>query len=69
MTEPRSASDTQDRRLRELEIKFASHEAVCAERYRGIRDDLDKFARVVGRVGYGLIAGMGAILAKLVFFQ
>ena len=69
MTDARSASDTQDRRLRELEIKFASHEAVCAERYRGIRDDLDKFARVVGRVGYGLIAGMTAILAKLVFFQ
>jgi hypothetical protein len=69
MTDTRSPSDTHDRRLRELEIKFASHEAVCAERYRGIREDLDKFSRVVSRVGFGLIAGMAAILAKLVFFQ
>jgi hypothetical protein len=54
--------------LRELEIKFASHEAVCAERYRGIREDLDRFSTVVSRVGFGLIAGMAGILTKLVFF-
>lgn len=69
MIDQRSPSDTHDRRLRELEIKFASHEAVCAERYRGIREDLDKFSRVVSRIGFGLITGMAAILAKLVFFQ
>jgi len=68
MTDIKPVSDTHDRRLRELEIKFASHEAVCAERYRGIRDDLDNFSRVVSRVGFGLIAGMDAILTKLVFF-
>lgn len=67
MTDARP-SDTHDRRLRELEIKFASHEAVCAERYRGIREDLDRFSTVVSRVGFGLIAGMAGILTKLVFF-
>jgi hypothetical protein len=68
MTDTKSPSDTHDRRLRELEIKFASHEAVCAERYRGIREDLDRFSTVVSRVGFGLIAGMAGILTKLVFF-
>ncbi len=63
----RSPYDTHDRRIRELEIKVASHEAVCAERYRGIREDIDRFSTVVGRVGFGLIAGMTAILAKMVF--
>lgn len=63
----RSLSDTQDRRIRELEIKFASHEAVCAERYRGIREDLTDFKKLISRVGFGLICGMAAILAKLVF--
>jgi hypothetical protein len=63
----RSSIDTHDRRIRELEIKVASHEAVCAERYRGIREDIDRFSTVVSRVGLGLIAGMAAILARLVF--
>lgn len=71
MTEPerRSSSETtQDRRIRELELKFATHEAVCAERYKGIREDLTHFQSTISKVGYGLIAGMAAILVKLVFF-
>ena len=71
MTEPerRSSSETtQDRRIRELELKFATHEAVCAERYKGIREDLTSFKQVIAKIGYGLIAGMAAILVKLVFF-
>lgn len=63
----RNPYDTHDRRIRELEIKVASHEAVCAERYRGIRDDIDKFSKIVSRVGLGLIFGMAGILAKLIF--
>jgi hypothetical protein len=66
-TPARSPYDTHDRRIRDLEIKVASHEAVCAERYRGIREDIDHFSKVVSRVGFGLIAGMAAILAKMVF--
>ena len=63
-----SSETTQDRRIRELEIKFATHEAVCAERYAGIREDLTSFQKIIAKVGYGLIAGMAAILVKLVFF-
>lgn len=71
MTEPehRSSSETtQDRRIRELELKFATHEAVCAERYKGIREDLTSFQKIIAKIGYGLMAGMAAILVKLVFF-
>lgn len=68
-SERRSSSETtQDHRIRELEIKFATHEAVCAERYAGIREDLTSFKQVIAKIGYGLIAGMAAILVKLVFF-
>jgi len=67
--EHRSSSETtQDRRIRELELKFATHEAVCAERYKGIREDLTSFQKIIAKVGYGLMAGMAAILVKLVFF-
>ena len=67
--ERRAPSETtQDRRIRELELKFATHEAVCAERYKGIREDLTSFKTVIAKIGYGLIAGMAAILVKLVFF-
>ena len=67
--ERRAPSETtQDRRIRELELKFATQEAVCAERYAGIREDLTSFKTVIAKIGYGLIAGMAAILVKLVFF-
>ena len=67
--ERRAPSETtQDRRIRELELKFATHEAVCAERYKGIREDLTSFQKIIARVGYGLIVGMAGILVKLVFF-
>lgn len=57
-----------DRRVRELEREFGIHEAICAERYQGIRQDLNQFSSLVRTVGFGLIAGMGGILVKLVFF-
>lgn len=69
MSAEQTQAMTHDHRLRDLEVRFATHEAVCAERYRTIREDLDKFSTVVSRVGYGLIAGMAAILAKLIFLS
>ena len=64
----RNPYDTLDRRLRELERDFGAHEAVCAERYQGIRQDLNQFSALVRTVGFALIAGMAGILVKLVFF-
>jgi len=57
-------SDDHEMRLRTVESKLASHEAVCAERYQGIKDDLKDFKNLVKVVGGTLIVGM----AKLLFF-
>jgi hypothetical protein len=54
--------------VRELEREFGIHEAICAERYQGIRQDLNQFSSLVRTVGFALIAGMAGILVKLVFF-
>ena len=35
---------------------------------RRIREDLTSFQKIIAKVGYGLMAGMAAILVKLVFF-
>jgi hypothetical protein len=66
---------SQENRLREVETKLAAHEAVCAERYEGIRrdfaklsTDMDEFKGLIKAVGATLILGMGGILVKLVFF-
>lgn len=64
----RNQFDTLDRRVRELEREFGIHEAICAERYQGIRQDLNQFSSLVRTVGFALIAGMAGILVKLVFF-
>lgn len=58
-----------DRRVRDLERDFGIHEAICAERYQGIRQDLNQFGSLVRTVGLALIAGMAGILVKLVFFS
>ena len=65
----RNQFDTLDRRVRELEREFGIHEAICAERYQGIRQDLNEFRSLVRIVGFALIAGMASILVKLVFFS
>ena len=57
-------SDDHESRLRDVEGKLATHEAVCAERYQGIKDDLKEFKLLIKAVGSALILGM----AKLLFF-
>lgn len=56
-----------DGRLRQVEQQLNTHEAVCAERYQGIRQDINGITKILKQIGVGLIAGMAAILAKLVF--
>lgn len=65
----------QENRLREVETKLAAHEAVCAERYEGIRRDfavftteMRDFKSLINKVSLLLVCGMAGILAKLVFF-
>jgi hypothetical protein len=62
-------------RLRKVEMQIGTHEAVCAERYRGILQagEDTKLAvasmnRLAVKVGLLLIVGMASILDKLVFF-
>ena len=62
-------------RLRKVEMQIGTHEAVCAERYRGILEagEDTKLAvatlqKLLVKVGFGLISVMGAVLIKLVFF-
>jgi hypothetical protein len=66
----------QEERLREVEKNLAAHEAVCAERYEGIRRDfaiftseMRDFKGLINKVSLLLVAGMAGILAKLVFFS
>lgn len=65
-----------DSRLREVEVKFATHEAVCAERYAGIQKDVgnltDGFSdlkTLIVRIGIGIAFGMASILASILFKQ
>jgi hypothetical protein len=57
----------QENRLRAVEQQISTHEAVCAERYAGIRTDINGINKLLKQIGVGLIAGMAAILAKLLF--
>jgi hypothetical protein len=64
----------QGRRLREVEAHFATHEAVCAERYAGIQKEvgtvtknLDDLKSLVMRIGVGIAFGMASILASIAF--
>lgn len=54
-------------RLRKVEMAQGTHEAVCAERYAGIRGDIKGITTILKTVGFSLTAGMAAILAKLLF--
>ena len=57
-------NDDHEARIRIVEGKLATHEAVCAERYQGIKDDLKDFKNLIKVVGGALIVGM----AKLLFY-
>lgn len=56
-----------DERLRVVEQKLNTHEAVCAERYTGINNSLESINRTMAKVGWGLLAGMALILTRMVF--
>ncbi len=65
-----------DARLREVEMKLATHEAVCAERYAGIQKDfgslttgLSDLKTLIVRIGIGIAFGMASILASIAFKQ
>lgn len=62
-------------RMRVVEQQINTHEAVCAERYAGIlkasgemKHDIQSLNKLLIKVGLALLAGMGGILVKLVFF-
>lgn len=55
-----------DERLRLVEQRVDTHEAVCAQRYQQIVKDLESLNSIVRWVGTGLIGGMAFILVKLV---
>lgn len=59
--------DSMDERLRDVEQRIMTHEAVCAERYTGINNALTSINATLAKMGWGLLAGMAAILARLVF--
>ena len=61
------AHDEMDERMRVVEQKLNTHEAVCAERYTGINNALESINATMAKLGWGLLAGMAAILARLVF--
>jgi hypothetical protein len=70
-----SATFDLDERLREVErtgwdneLKLTAHEDICAERYKGIQDKLDRMNRQITWAATGLIGGMAALLVKLLIF-
>ena len=54
-----------DERLRLVEQRVDTHEAVCAQRYQQIVKDLEALNGIVRWVGTGLIGGMALIIIKL----
>jgi hypothetical protein len=63
-----------DCRLRDVESKVTTHEAVCAERYQQIvdgaknmRDELASTNQLIRVVALMLLAGMAGVLISLVF--
>lgn len=65
--------DDNEMRLRAVEQTISTHEAVCAERYKGIidthadiRSDLKSTKALLIKIGLALLGGMAMILAKLV---
>ena len=70
MTEPSEIYD----RLREVEIKQSTHEAVCVERYGNLiissirlEKSIEGTNRLLIGGGLLLMSGMAGILAKIVF--
>jgi hypothetical protein len=63
-----------EKRLREVEMRLATHEGVCAERYAGIQKDVatvskgvDDLKKLITRVALGIGFGMASILASIAF--
>lgn len=48
--------------------KIVTHEAVCAERYEGIKASISSLNHNLRRATWTLLGGMGAILVKMAFF-
>jgi hypothetical protein len=72
--EPTSNEHELFQRLREVEMDFGKHEAVCAERYAGIQRDMttvsegvDDLKKLITRVAIGILFGMASILASIAF--
>jgi hypothetical protein len=69
------AEDTAlESRVRILETQVTTHEAVCAERYAhiastsaGLQTNFTELRNLITKVALLLIAGMGGILATVVF--
>lgn len=61
------AENEMDERMRTVEQRLMTHEAVCAERYSGINHALKAINSTMAKLGWGLLAGMAAILTRLVF--
>jgi hypothetical protein len=62
-------------RLRKVEQQIGTHEAVCAERYKGLldssadmRSDISNVNRLLIKMGLMVLAGMATILMTIVFF-
>ena len=61
-------------RLRNVEIKQSTHEAVCVERYGNLLSAAEKMEksiegtnRLLVKGGIGLMCGMAGILVKIIF--
>lgn len=50
-------------------LRLDGHEEVCAERYQNIHESVGGIKRLLSRVTIALLAGMAAILVKILFFH
>lgn len=62
-------ADDVESRLRDMESRFASHEAVCSERYKQIFHQLKNTDTLIRAVGLLLLAGMASVILSLVAFK
>lgn len=54
-------------RAMEAANRIETHEQVCAERYKGIRDDVGGVKSFLGRAAWAIIGGMAAIIGALLW--